>query len=129
LRLVAAIRKESNMLRPLTETEVEFSISVLPEDIPVHGNASAIDEDTDARIEADTRRELANGNDWAWCVVRVTAKWGDYEGHAYLGGCSYRDEREFTHPDGYYPQMKAEALEDLNSIIARHANAVAPLFV
>jgi hypothetical protein len=90
---------------------------------------SAIDEETDARIESDIRRELANGNEWAWCVVRVTAKWGDYEGYAYLGGCSYRDETDFTHPDGYYPQLKTEALDDLNSIIAKHANAVAPLLV
>ena len=112
------------MIRKLTEDDVEFHIQISPEYIPIHGNVSAIDDETDARVEADIRRELANGNEWAWCVVRVTARWADYEGHAYLGGCSYADEETFRHPDGYYPQLQAEALEELNSIVVKHANAV-----
>lgn len=63
--------------------------------------------------------QLADGNDWAWCMVDVAANWTnpltdqEYEGHAYLGGCSYESEESFKHPDGYYPQMKREAYDDL----------------
>ena len=62
------------MVRQLTESEVEFVVDCIPEDLPITGNASAIDEVTDALVEAHIRDQLARGNEWAWCVVRVTAR-------------------------------------------------------
>ena len=117
------------MVRALTEDEVEFSIDCVPEDIPIRGNASAFDEETDAQVEKDIRDQLARGNEWAWCVVRVTARWAGYEGYDYLGGCSYRSVEEFKHPDGYFPDMKARALADLNEVVAAHARNLEPLLV
>ena len=117
------------MLRPLTEADVEFEIECVPEDRPVYGNASTIDGETDAQVEQDIREELAHGNEWAWCLVRVTARWAEYEGYDYRGGCSHRSEEQFKHPDGYYPVMKARALADLNDVIATHARNLEPLLV
>jgi hypothetical protein len=62
-------------------------------------------------------------------VVRLTARWAGYEGYDYLGGCSYGSEEQFKHPDGYYPDMKARALENLNEIVAAHARNLEPLLV
>jgi hypothetical protein len=117
------------MLRELTADEVEFALDCMPEDAPVHGNASAIDDETDTATEAWIRGELSRGNEWAWCVVRVTAKWRGYVGHDFLGGCSYVSEEEFRRPDGYFTDMKARALEALNEAIADHARKLEPLLV
>ena len=117
------------MVRPLTESEVEFVVECIPEDGHVRGNACAIDEETDALVEADIRAQLARGNEWAWCVVRVTARWMGYEGHDYLGGCSYGSEAEFTREDGYYQDMRARALDVLNEVVAAHAEKLQPLLV
>ena len=38
-------------------------------------------------------------------------------------------EEQFQHPDGYYPDMKARALADLNEIVAAHARNLEPLLV
>lgn len=35
------------------------------------------------------------------------------EGEDWLGGCSYQSEIDFCHPEGYWPDMKAQAKQDL----------------
>lgn len=40
------------------------------------GNCSSIDPVTDKAQEDRIRQELADGNDWAWCVVSVEVSWG-----------------------------------------------------
>jgi hypothetical protein len=101
-------------VRPLTEADVTFSIECEPEDVPIEGNCSAIDEKTDRRVANWIRKQLDRGNEWAWCHVIVRARWNGIEGSDALGCCSFRSQEEFTQPDGYYPQMKKEALADLN---------------
>ena len=54
------------------------------------------------------------GNAWAWCVVVVVCRWHDFEGTAVLGGCSYESEDAFRRPGGYFEDLQAEALADLN---------------
>lgn len=104
-------------LRDLTEAEVTFTLTCEPEDTPFVGNCSAIDDETDREQEQWTRDQLDSGNEWAWCHVTVTAKWKGYAGRDTLGECSYLSEKDFTSPGGYYDQMKAEALADLNRVI------------
>lgn len=102
-------------MRQLTESEVEFTIECLPEEEPILGNASAIDDDTDREIAEKILEDLESGNEWAWCLVKVTAHWEGYEGFASLGCCSYESEASFKEPGGYYDDMKAEALDRLNA--------------
>ena len=70
-------------------SDCEFSWEFSAEEIPVEGNASAIDPVTDARVENRIRRELELGNNYAWCRVIVTARWGEHAGHAATGTLSY----------------------------------------
>jgi hypothetical protein len=102
------------MIRDLREDEVELSLYIAPETIPIEGNCSAIDPETDRQAAEWIRSQLEADNDWAWCMVTVEARWRGYVGRDHLGGCSYESEASFKDPDGYWPDMKAQALEDLN---------------
>ena len=110
-------------MRELRESEVTFTIEVLPEEIPVRGNALASgDDDADHDCENKILRALERGNGWAWCCVRVTAAWSALDGEEYtgcdsLGCCSYAGEKDFTRGGGYFDDMKREALDNLNKQI------------
>src|SRR5262249_20207174 len=64
------------------------------------------------------REQLESGNEWAWFCARVVARWNGFEGDDYLGCCSYASGEEFCRPGGYYDDMKARALEDLNRAVS-----------
>lgn len=109
--------------RKLKMSEVEFTITVLPEDIDPRGNASAINPDTDKEILDHIYANLDRGNVWAWCWVKVTAHWEGFEGSDTLGGCSYKSEAAFKR-GGYYTDMKQAALDQLNAEVAAAANKI-----
>lgn len=93
---------------------VTFELECLPEDIPVRGNAMASGDDAaDREYEDEIIRRLDAGDVWAWCTVKVTARFGAFEGVSYLGCCNYRDEEDFTQPGGYFEDMEAEAFDAL----------------
>jgi hypothetical protein len=105
---------------------VDFVLICQPEDISIEGNASAIDPDTDAEVEGWIRDQLEQGNEWAWCCVVVKALWESFEGWDCLGCCSYESEQAFRE-DGYFEDMKAEALSHLNHVVAETAQTLLPL--
>lgn len=106
------------MLRALNEgDDVFFTIEAIPEEIPIRGNASAIDEVTDAACERWILEQLEAGNLWAWATVIVRARWNGFEGRDVLGCCSYESEEAFIE-GGYFEDMKRVALDDLNCQIA-----------
>jgi len=96
--------------------DCSFRVECLPEFSRVRGNASAIDDEIDAAIEAEINRQLDNGNPWAWCTVKVTCYYdaglGGIEGEDYLGCCSYESERDFVESSGYFEDMKAQSYAD-----------------
>jgi len=101
--------------RELTEKDVVFSVEAEPEHIPIEGNAMASGDDAaDQECYDWIHAELDRGNEWAWCSVKVTAAFGNFEGTAYLGACSYKSEADFREPGGYFDDLKTEALDDLN---------------
>lgn len=111
--------------RKLTENEVTFLVEHEPEDMPLEGNAMASGDDAvDQECYRYIRTELANGNDWAWCIVKVTATWQGFEGSDYLGGCSYTSEADFRQAGGYFDDMRAAALDALNERVANVATAL-----
>ena len=74
----------------LTEEEVSFRIECSPEEIGIEGNYMASGDDAaDKAVEDDILRQLEEGNEWAWCCVRVVAEWEGMEGHDFLGCCSF----------------------------------------
>ncbi len=105
-------------IRELTGCEVAFRLTCVPEDTPIEGNCSAIDDDIDRETADWIRAQLDGGNEWAWCLAFVEAEWNGFIGRDSLGGCSYRSEADFrTGP--YFEDMKAEALADLNRQVAQ----------
>jgi hypothetical protein len=114
-------------IRELTPGEVEFEVECHPEEIPIRGNCSAVDDMTDRKTEKWIYDQLRRGNQWAWCMVRVVARWKEYEADDTLGACSYRSEKQFREPGGYFDDMKHEALANLNAELAQHAEALEEL--
>lgn len=101
-----------------TIDQVRFAVYHEPEDMfELHGS---FDDPEDI---AEIRRQLRQGNSWAWCRVEVKAWWRNrytlnaYTGSAYLGGCSYESEEAFTQSGDYLDSMKQEAYDDLISNI------------
>jgi hypothetical protein len=118
--------KEGNNMRDLTEKDVQFSITPEEEDMSVReGGFEKEDGSPDTELIGKIEEALES-NLWAWCSVRVRAHWQGFYGDAHLGGCSYESEKGFS-MGGYLPQMKAEALEDLNTKVKIIAKAIAEL--
>lgn len=107
-------------MKKLTDKDVTFKVFIDPEEASIRGNASAISPEVDKQTEEYIRRELANGNEWAWCMVTVVACWKLRRGYSSLGCCSYKSEGEFRE-DAYFSDMKTEALANLNKEIEQLA--------
>jgi len=110
-------------MRELTAKDVTFVVYYEAGDIPVRGNVLASGDDAiDKAAEDEILARLDNGDATAWCVLWVTADWEGYLGRTSLGCCSFgpndnmRDLEAFAYEDDMY----ADALADLNAVIARH---------
>lgn len=108
---------------PIDSLKVTYSIKCLPEDTPVRGNIGASgDSALDKAIENEILARLERGEQWAWCYVEVVASvlfnGQTFTGSDFLSGCSYKDEADFATEDGYYPQMRDEALNALKVNLA-----------
>ena len=66
----------------------------------------------DAVYEVEARADGC----WGWCDVTVRATLGGLEGTGTLSQCSYLSEADFK-AGGYYEQMEAEALAELQTQI------------
>ena len=99
------------------DSKVRYEIFCSPEECPIEGNAMASGDDAfDRHCEDRIRTDLAEGNEWAWCCVRVTARYEGIDsvvGQDYLGCCSYSGIEDFKQPSEYYDDMKDRAREDL----------------
>jgi hypothetical protein len=89
-----------------------ITVECLPEDAPIVGNASAIDPITDAQIAEQIAFSLGCGNPWAWCCVKVCARYLELESSEYLGCCSYVSEQDYRE-GGYFEDMVATARSGL----------------
>jgi hypothetical protein len=97
------------------ESLVTYEITVEPEDTDFHGNCSAIDPETDRENEQWIANELRNGNECAWCWVKVVARFEEYTGEDSMGGCSYKSREELD--ECLIPDMKGEARAVLRNAI------------
>lgn len=126
------------MARKLKPEDVTFEVFCEPEDQPIEGNAMASGDDRfDEECYQWIRNEIDRGNEWAWCMVTVTASITmtvkrkgrvdevvKLEGRDHLGGCSYKSKADFCQPDCYYDDMKAKALADLQAKLDAMATLV-----
>lgn len=102
--------------------DCEFRVDCLPEISPIKGNVLASgDDEEDRKEEERVQSELDSGNEWAWCIVRVTCRWRGFEGTDTLGACSYADKRDFVNNSSYYDDMRGEAYDAmLREVDAAH---------
>ena len=113
--------------RKLKASEVTFTIETEPDDIPVRGNLIASDDpEYDRQCEDELIERLDRGDYEAWCRVKVTARWKDFEASDYLGGCSL-DSEDTAEVVAEEHGMKTNALDSLNAEIARQCKTLAPL--
>lgn len=103
------------MNNSLREEDVEYRILAEHEDAPVRGCfMSSGDPDFDREVENEIIARLDRGHEWAWCRVRVEARWQGLVGVATLGGCSFENESDFIRSDDCW-SLKLEALAELNA--------------
>jgi len=104
--------------------EVEFIVEILPEEAPVRGNACCTgDDDFDRQVEDEILADLAGGNDWAWCSVKVTARVDSIEGTAYSRYCNYTNKTAFF-DDPHCAAMEEQALRELRDKLAGMRDSV-----
>ena len=106
-------------------SNAEITLTVKPETDSPEGHFASGDDEQDKADVAKILKE-AEWNEWAWCVVKVAAKYKAWEGHDYLGGCSYQDEADFR-SGGYYEDMISQALDALADEILRDDAALEAL--
>jgi len=99
------------------ESKVTYSVYVSQDDTPVRGNAmdSGVD-DLDRQVEDEIIERLNGGDDWAWALVHVVAKYDgidDVQGDDYLGCCTYKDGDDFRENSGYFEDMMKVACDEL----------------
>lgn len=122
-------------MRTITENEVTIRVTAELDHIPVRGNAMASGDDAaDRECEDEILARLDDGDVWAWACVTVRATWTAPSGREYVGvdhlsACCYANEADFRQEGGYFRDMVATALDDLNESLARIGEDLEPLMV
>ena len=97
--------------------QLKFEVECLPEEInPYTDYLDSGDKEQDRKDVDAMMRDLNRGNAWAWCCVKVIARFNGFSGCDYLGACSYKDQADFE-KDGYFEDMKYQAIDDLKKNI------------
>ena len=113
-------------MRKLTKNDVVVSVVALYEPTAIEGNAVCSgDADYDNLFNNQIRKDLNDGNDWAWCsvCVKVTERNTGISRVDHLGCCSYADREDFIKNSGYYDDMVSNCLDELNACFERAYNA------
>ncbi len=107
------------MTREELKKRAIIELKCLPEDISIEGNVLASgDDEEDRKAEEEVRRQLKDGNEWAWCCAHVRVSFESLQADDYLGGCSYLSEEDFR-AGGYYEDMVNSCLDEILSQIEK----------
>lgn len=104
--------------RTFDPDQAVVTILVYPELEEPEGHFASGDDEFDKKTVAEIRRELEDGNQWAWCTVGVQVSWAGFDEQEYLGACSYKDLEQFKQC-GYMHDMVGEALDKLTTKIRK----------
>jgi len=93
--------------------DIEFSIECL-EEYEHPNNSFALDDETQEEVVNSILKDLNNGNEWAWCSIRVNGSYKNIlKASDYLGCCSYESEEDFIKNSEYYEDMKEVIYQDI----------------
>jgi hypothetical protein len=114
-------------IRKLEASEVTFETKVEPDDTPVRGNAMASgDDEFDRETEDGILKSLRSENHYAWCIITIEARWEGFVGSSVLGGNSLKSDADVAETVESH-ELKAQALDDLNTRLQRIYASVSPL--
>ena len=108
-------------MKTLTNTDAKFTLTATPCDIDAYTDLAGCM----SKKEIKALLREADWNVWQWCNVEVNATYKGLEASAYLGACSYKDEDDFRENSGYFEEMQAEALADIQAQAEAIASALA----
>lgn len=94
----------------LTKEASNLKITVTPEPEDLDYNKQGYDQEVVNAI-----KELRKKSIWGWCSVKVTVSYGPFSATEYLGGCSYKNKKDFMQEGGYYSDMVNTCLAELNT--------------
>jgi hypothetical protein len=98
-------------MKTLAISDVTISVLTSPCTESAYGQLG----DCMSKKQIDNLLGRARSNKWEWCDVEVRAEWHSLAASDYLGCCSYKNQKEFCQPGGYYDDMVQAVLDDLNS--------------
>jgi len=114
---------KAKTLRAAVRTMASIDVWCEPEDMAIRGSFDSGDDAADEEQARSIERDLADGNEWAWCSVTVHVVLRSPRGKVlcestqYLGGCSYASKADFVgtakDPGDYYSTMVSEALDEI----------------
>lgn len=78
----------------------------------IEGSFASGEEDVDRDNVQWVRDQLRDGNEWAWCDVKVTVTWKDWKADSTLCACTYESEKDFRE-SGYYSDLVDECLNGM----------------
>lgn len=91
-------------------------IALRPEENESKEDIQTLEQGIAARVKA--------GDEWAWAIVVVIARWGEYGGMACIGQVTAPSEEDFAHPDNEdYLKLQDDAYERLIENIAKRFKA------
>lgn len=103
-------------MKKLTLKDVEIEVITEKNDFSFRG-------EYDKEVEKGIARMVGNYGLWGWCSVEVKVSYKMLSESDYLGGCSYKSEKDFRANSGYYEDMVSECLERLNAQLGELVSA------
>lgn len=112
-------------MKTLTVNDINWSIFAQTDDLPVRGNALASgDDELDKKVEDQILNRLDDGDEWAWAMVLVQGEYHGLTASDTLGACTYNNQTDFEQNSGYYDDMQATIVDELNTKLAALCDAV-----
>ena len=100
--------------RKFNPEAVTWTMRVWHEDEAPEDHFDLGDEEKTIECVNEIREAVESGNVWAWCRVRVEARWAGFTGYGGPIGCvSEQSEQTWRETSGYYQDLCSEALANL----------------
>jgi hypothetical protein len=108
-----------------TRDQCIFELWTAPDASPIVLAPEANESKEDVKeLEQGIAARVKAGDVWAWAIVVVIARWGEYGGMACIGQVSASSAEDFAHPENEdYVKLQDDAYERLIENIAKRYKA------